>query len=119
MTLINQNDIHDEIMSRLNSGNAYYHSVQNLLCTHLLSKNLEINYTELILLVVLYGCKTWSLREEHTLRVLRRVFGPKREEDIVEKLHDDEFHSLYSSPNIVRVGKSKRMRWVGQVTHMG
>jgi hypothetical protein len=49
-----------------------------------------------------------------------RIFGPKREEDgLWRKLHNDELHSLYSSPNIVRVIKSRRMRWVGHVEHMG
>jgi hypothetical protein len=65
------------------------------------------------------------LREEHRLRVfenrvLRRIFGPKREEDgSGRKLHNDELHSLYSSPNIVRVIKSRRMRWAGHVARMG
>jgi hypothetical protein len=65
------------------------------------------------------------LREEHRLRVfenrvLRKIFGPKREEDESwRKLHNDELHSLYSSPNIVRVIKSRRMRWAGHVTRMG
>jgi hypothetical protein len=65
------------------------------------------------------------LREEHRLRVsetrvLRRIFGPKREEDgSWRKLHNDELHSLYSSPNIVRVTKSRRMRWAGHVARMG
>jgi hypothetical protein len=65
------------------------------------------------------------LTEEHRLRVLenrvlRRIFGPKREEDPSwRKLHNDELHSLYSSPNIVRVIKSRRMRWVGHVARMG
>jgi hypothetical protein len=75
---------------------------------------------------VLYGCETWSLtlREEHRLRVfenrvLRRIFGPKREEDgSSRKLHNDELHSLYSSLNIVRVIKSRRMRWAGHVARM-
>jgi hypothetical protein len=73
------------------------------------------------------GCETWSLilREEHRLRVfentvLRRIFGPKREEDgSWRKLHNDELHNLYSSPNIVRVIKSRRMRWAGHVARMG
>jgi hypothetical protein len=120
--------IEDEIKSRLNSGNACYYSVQNLLSYRLISKNLKIKiYKTVILPVVLYGCETWSLtlREEHRLRVfenkeLRRIFGPKRKEDRSwRKLHNDELHSLYSSPNIVRVIKSRRMRWAGHVARMG
>jgi hypothetical protein len=126
--LTNQNDIHDEIKSRLNSGNACYYSVQNLFSSRLISKNLQIKiYKTVILPVVLYGCETWSLTlgKEHRLRVfenrvLRRIFGPKREEDRSwRKLHNDELHRLYSSPNIVRVIKSRRMRWAGHVTRMG
>jgi hypothetical protein len=127
-TLTNQNDIHDEIKSRLNSGNACYCSVQNLLSSCLISENLKIKiYKTVILPVVLYGCETWSLTlgEEHRLRVfenrvLRRIFGPEREEDgSWRKLHSDELHSLYSSPNIVRVIKSGRMRWAGHVARLG
>jgi hypothetical protein len=65
------------------------------------------------------------LREEHRLRVpenrvLRRIFGPKREEDgSWRKLHNDELHSLYSLPNIVRVIKSMKMRWEGHLARMG
>jgi hypothetical protein len=65
------------------------------------------------------------LREEHRQRVfenrlLRKIFEPKREEDgSWRKLHNDEIHSLYSSPNIVRAIKSRRMRWVGHVARMG
>jgi hypothetical protein len=119
-TLTNQNYIHVEIKSRLNSGNACYHSAQNLLSSRLISKKLQIKiYKTVILPVVLYGCETWSLtlREAHRLRVfenrvLRRIFGPKREEDgSWRKLHNYEFHSLYFSPNIVRVIKSRSMRW--------
>jgi hypothetical protein len=127
-TLTNQNDIHDEMKSRLNSGNACYYSVQNLLSIRRLSKNLKIKiYKTIILPVVLYGCETWSitLREEHRLRVfenrvLRKIYGPKREEDgSWRKLHNDELHNLYSSPNTVRVIKSRRMRWAGHVARMG
>ena len=82
-TLTNQNSIQEEIMSRLKSGNACYHSVQNLLSSSLLSKILKIKiYRTIILPFVLYGCETWSLtlREEQKMRVLRRIFGPKRDE---------------------------------------
>ena len=109
--------------------NACYHSVQNLLSSRLLSKNLKIKiYRTIILPVVLYGCETWSLtlREERRLRVfenkvLRRVFEPKRDEVTGEwrKLHNEELRDLYSLPNIVRVVKSRRMRWAGHVAHMG
>jgi hypothetical protein len=71
-TLTNQNDIHDEVKSRLNSGNTCYHLVQNLLSSRLTSKNLKIKiYKTVIFSVVLYGCETWSLtlREEHRPRV--------------------------------------------------
>jgi hypothetical protein len=78
--------------------------------------------------VVLYGCETWSLtlREERWLRVfengvLRRVFGPKGDEVTGKrrKLHNEELNDLYSLPNIVRVVKSRRMRWAGHVARMG
>jgi len=86
--LTNQNYIQEEIKTRLKSGNACCHSVQNLLSSSLLSKNLKINiYRTIILPVVLYGCETWSLTfmEERRLRVfenmvLRGIFGPKRDE---------------------------------------
>jgi len=82
----------------------------------------------MILPVVLYGCETWSLtlREECTLRVfenrvLRRIFGPKRDEVTGEwrKLHNEELNDLYSSQNIIRVIKSSRMRWEGHVARVG
>jgi hypothetical protein len=80
-TLTDQNCIHEEIKSRLNSGNACYYSVQSL----------------------------------------RRIFGPKRDEVTGEwwKLHNEVLHNLYSSPDIIRQVKSRRMRWAGNVAHMG
>jgi len=88
ITLTDQNSIVEEIKSRLMSEGACYHSVQNLLSSRLLSKNLKIKlYRNIILPVVLYGCETWSLtlRKERKLRVfenmvLRRIFGPRRVE---------------------------------------
>ena len=87
-TLTNKNSIQEEIKSRLKLGNACYYSVQIFLSSTLLSKKLKIKiYRTIILPVVLYGCETWSLtlRDERRLRVfenrvLRRVFGPKRDE---------------------------------------
>jgi len=89
----------------------------------LLSKNLNIKiYRTIILPIVLYGCETWSLtlREERRLRVLRRVFGSKRDEVTGEwrKLHNEELRDLYSLPNIVWVVKSRRMRWAGHVARV-
>jgi hypothetical protein len=91
-------------------------------------KNLKIKiYRNIIFPVVLYGCETWSLtlREERKLRVsenmvLRRIFGPRRDEvtGIRRRLHNEELNDLYSSPNIVRVIKSRRMRWAGHVARM-
>jgi hypothetical protein len=128
-TLTDQNCIHEEIRSRLNSGNACFHAVQNLFSSRLLSRNVKIRTNKTIILpVVLYGCETWSLtfREEHLLRVvenrlLRRIFGPKRDEVTGgwRKLHNEELHGLYSSPGIVRVIKARRMRWAGHVAHGG
>ncbi|KAJ4436783.1 hypothetical protein ANN_16915 [Periplaneta americana] len=81
-----------------------------------------------ILPVLLYGCETWTLtlREEHKLRVfenkvLRKIFGAKRDEVTGEwrKLHNTELHALYSSPDIIRNIKSRRLRWAGHVARMG
>jgi hypothetical protein len=112
-TVTNQNLIQEGIKRRLNSGNACYHSFQSLLSSRLLSKKLKIRIHKTIILpVVLYRCETWSLtlREEHRLkvfenRVLRRIFGPKRDELTGEwrKLHNKELHDLYTSPSIIRI----------------
>jgi hypothetical protein len=127
-TVTNQNFIHEEIKRRLNSDNACYHSVRNLLSSRLLSKNIKIRIYKTIILPVLYGCETWSLtlREEHRLRVfenrmLRRIFGLKRDEVMGEwrKLHNKELRDLYSSPSIIRMIKSRRMRWAGHVAQIG
>jgi hypothetical protein len=92
-------------------------------------QNLKIKiYKTKILPVVLYGCETWSLtlREERRLRVfenrvLRRIFGPKKDEVTGEwrKLHNEKLNNLYSLPNIVRLIKSRRMRLAGRVACMG
>jgi len=128
-TLTNQHSIQEKIKSRLESGNACYHSMQVHLSSSLLSKNLKIKiYRTIILPVVMYGCETWSLtlRKEHRLRVsensmLRRIFGPKRDKVTRElrKLHNEEINYLYSSPNTARVIKSRRMRWAGHVACVG
>jgi hypothetical protein len=91
----------------------------------MLSKNVNIRiYKTITLPVILYGSETWflTLRERHTLRVfenkmLRRMFGPKRDEVSGgwRKLHNEELDNLYSSPDIIRIIKSRRVRWAGHV----
>jgi len=82
----------------------------------------------MVLPIVLYGCESWSvtLREECRLRMFesrttRGIFGPKRNEVIGEwrKLHTEELNDLYSSPNIIRLVESRKMRWVGNVVRIG
>ncbi|KAJ4427675.1 hypothetical protein ANN_25324 [Periplaneta americana] len=128
-TVTNINDTRDEIKRRINMGNACYYSVEKLLSSSLLSKNLKVRiYKTVILPVLLYGCETWTLtlREEHRFRVfenevLRKIFGAKRDEVTGEwrKLHNTELHALYSSPDIIRNIKSRRLRWAGHVARMG
>ena len=98
------------------------------LSSNLLSKNIKAKiYRSIILPVFVYGCEIWSLtlREERRLRVFEnravmRIFGPKGDEETREwkKLHNEELNDLYS-PSILRVIKSRRMRWVGHVARMG
>jgi hypothetical protein len=94
-----------------------------------LSKNIKIKvYRTIIVPVVLYGCETWSvtLREGQRLRVfenrvLRRIFRPKRDEvtGVWRRLHNEELHDLYLSPNVIRVIKYRGMRWAGNVALIG
>ncbi|KAJ4431153.1 hypothetical protein ANN_19748 [Periplaneta americana] len=128
-TVTNINDTREEIKHRINMGNACYYSVEKLLSSNLLSKNLKVRiYKTVILPVVLYDCGTWTLnlREEHRLRVLenkvlRKIFGAKRDEVTGEwrKLHNTELHALYSSPDIIRNIKSRYLRWARHVARMG
>ena len=101
--------------------------LNSVICTRLLSKNSKTKiYKTIILPVVLYGYETWSLtlREECRLRVfenriLRRIFGAKRDENGEwRRLHNEELHSLYRSPNRVRMIKSRRLRCAGHVARM-
>jgi hypothetical protein len=111
--------------SRLKSENACY----RLLSSSLLSKEIKIKmYRTIIFPIVLYGCETLSLvlREEHRLRVfenrvLRRMFGHKGDKVTGEwkRLHNEQLNNLYSSPNIIRVAKSRRMIWAGRVACLG
>jgi hypothetical protein len=94
-----------------------------------LPKDVKIRMYKIIILpVVLYGCESWSLmlREKHRLRVfknrvLRRIVGPKRDEVMGEwrKLHNEELRDLYSSPSMIRISKSRRMRWEGHAANKG
>jgi hypothetical protein len=120
--------IQEEIKSRLKPENACYHSVQNLLSSSSISKNIKIKiYRTIILPVVLHWCETWSLilREGPRLRVfenrvLSRIFGPKKDEITRKwrKLYNEELNDLYLSPNIIWVIKS-RIRWAGYGARMG
>ncbi|KAJ4447560.1 hypothetical protein ANN_09567 [Periplaneta americana] len=128
-TVTNINDTREEIKRKINMGNACYYSVEKLLSSSLLSKNLKVRiYKTVILPVLLYGCETLTLtlREEHRLKVfenkvLRKIFGAKKDEVTGEwrKLQNAELHALYSSPDIIRNIKSRRLRWAGHVACMG
>jgi hypothetical protein len=129
MRVTNQNLIQEEIKRRLNTDNACYNSVQKLLSTCLLSKNIKIKiYKTILFPVILYGCETWSLtvREAYRLRkfenrLLRRLLGLKRDEVTGgwRKLHNEELHNLSSSPSIIRMVKSRGMKWTWHVARMG
>jgi len=116
---MNHKSVEEEIKDRLKSGNACYHSVQNLLSSSLLSKNIKIKIHRTIsLLVILYGYETWllTLREECRLgvfenRVLRRILWSKRDDITGEwrKLHNEKLTDPYSSTNVIQVIKSRRM----------
>jgi len=113
--LANQNSIQEEIKSRLKPGNACCHSVQNLLSSRLLSRNVKMKmHINPILPAVFHGFETWSLTmmEERRLRtfenrVLRTIFGSKRREVTREwrKRHKEQLNDLHCSPNIIRVIK--------------
>ncbi|KAJ4439547.1 hypothetical protein ANN_07671 [Periplaneta americana] len=128
-TVTNINDTREEIKRRINMGNACYYSVEKLLSSSLLSKNLKVRiYKTVILPVVLYGYEAWTLtlREEQRLRVfenkvLGKIFGAKRDEVTREwrKLHNAELHALFSSPDIIRNIKFRRLRWALHVARMG
>ncbi|KAJ4441834.1 hypothetical protein ANN_11693 [Periplaneta americana] len=128
-TVLNINDTREESKRRINMGNACYYSVEKLLSSSLLSKKLKVRiYKTIILPVVLHDCETWTLtlREEQRLRmfenkVLRKIFGAKRDEVTGEwrKLHNAKLHTLYSSPDIIRNIKFRRLRWAGHVARMG
>jgi hypothetical protein len=91
MTITNEHLIQEEIKRRLNSGNACYHSVPNLLPSHMLSKNIKVR----IYKTVIEETGGWR------------------------KLHNEELNNLYSSPRIIRIIKSRRMRWAEHVARMG
>jgi len=120
-TLTNQNSVRVEIKRRLNSRNAFYHLMLNLLCSSLLSKNIKIKiYRTIILPVVFCGCETWSLtlREEHRSRVfekrvLRRIFGRKRDEVTGSGENYIMRSSMICTPHNILFGWSNWEEWDG------
>jgi len=103
-TRMHRNSTNEEIKSRVKSGNAFYHSVQNLLSFCLLSKNVKINiHRTIIFPVILNGCETWSLILQTVFenKVLEKIFGPKRDEVTREwrRAHKNELYGLYFSPS--------------------
>jgi hypothetical protein len=117
-----QNCIHEEIRSRFDLGMLAIIQFR-IFCLPVCNlKTQSLKYRSIILLIVLYGCETWflTLREEHRLRVLKRIFGPKGDELRMgwRKLHE-ELCSLYSLLNIIKMIISRRMRWADHVACMG
>jgi len=122
--------LHQNLESRYNSGNACYRSFQNLLSSCLLSKNIKLKiHKNINLLLILYGCDTWSpiLREDYKLRVfenrvLRKVYGAWEGESKDEAGEGFIMHSitlLYAPPNTSRVIKSRRLKRVGACVTLG
>jgi len=122
-----KNEVTEEIKSRLVSANAcFFYSVQKLLTSRLISRKLKLKiYITVILPVILYGYKI-GVADEHKLRVfenkvLRKIYVPKRDEMTGEwrRLHKEKLHGLYDSPDVVRIMKSRRLRWADHVARMG
>jgi hypothetical protein len=126
--LTDQNCINEEIESKLNTGNVCYYSVQSLLTSCQVFRDVKFKlHKTTILPVVLYGCGTrfLKIRDENRpsvfeKRVLRRIFRRKKVEVTGEwrKFHSGELHNLFSSPDTISQIKSRRMRWAGHVARM-
>ncbi|PSN39817.1 hypothetical protein C0J52_18431 [Blattella germanica] len=98
----------------LNSGNACYYALQRLLSSQLVSINIKLKiYKTVILPVILYGCETWTLSLREEKRLLRKIFGPKRDEETGEwrRLHNTHLKDLYGKLDIIRKIKSHRLRY--------
>ena len=116
VTVTNTNDISQEIKRRINMGNACYYSFETILSSRLLSKKLKVNTYKTTVLYYRFYCKIrYAIIEE-----LRKIFGAKGEQITGEwrKLHNAELYALYSSPNIIRNLKSRRLRWARHVARM-
>ena len=119
-----KNEIQEEIKARLKAGNACYFSVSTLLRSRILSRNIKLRiYKTIILPTVLYGCETWplTLKDEQRLKVfenkvLRKIFGPKKDESTGEfrRLHNAELRSMHPV-NIIEVISSRRLKWACKV----
>jgi len=123
ISISNPYSIYVEINSRLKLGNTCYHLEQNLFSSMSVYKNIKNTIQRIIILpVLLFCCETWflTLRMEQRLsffesRILGKIFGPERDEVTWERkgLFDKEIYDLYSSPNVIWVTKSRRMRRAG------